>query len=171
MILTKSSDNFVMQKSKKTGLIINMAEETKLPKKKGGPPPIVLDIEALSGLCKLGATQEEICDFLDISEEGLHAAVKRQCDVAFPDFYKKHFNKTKLSLRRTQLKLAQEGNVSLLIWLGKSLLHQSERHEVLQKGILAVSSIDKYELMTLINQAKDFKNKLKNNENAQTEID
>jgi hypothetical protein len=138
-----------------------------LPKKSSAkrPRPYVVDQEILAAYCQVGATQEEVCAILDIDEETLQGACKRQFGCAFPEFFKKHFNKTKLSLRRKQVQLALEGHPSMLIWLGKSFLNQSERHEVLQKGVLAIGSIDKNELITLVTQAKDFKKKAISNKN------
>jgi hypothetical protein len=41
----------------------------------------------------------------------------------------------KMSLRREQVRLAKQGDRTMLIWLGKQYLGQSERHEVYERKI------------------------------------
>ncbi len=41
--------------------------------------------------------------------------------------YEKGFGRLKIPLRRQQIETAKKGNVSMLIWLGKQLLDQSDK--------------------------------------------
>jgi len=45
----------------------------------------------------------------------------------FADLYQKGTTKTKQRLRQAQLKLAMNGDRSMLIWLGKNILGQSDQ--------------------------------------------
>ena len=114
-----------------------MAEKN-TPKNKGGRPKIVWDekqYRTFEGLCGIQATIAEIESVLDID----HKTVDRLCKVHYKDtkgkpmgfaqVYKKYSSTGKMSLRRSQFKSAEAGNVSMLIWLGKQYLGQKEQQE------------------------------------------
>lgn len=84
-----------------------------------GRPKIVLDYNMIERLAGIMATQEEIAAFLDVSVKTL------QRDEEFSRIYKKGVEKGKMSLRRSQMKLA-ERNAAMAIWLGKQYLGQRE---------------------------------------------
>lgn len=91
-----------------------------------------IDFEHLEKLCNIFCTKDEICDFFGIDEKTLTARVKEKFGVGFSDYYKKAANNGKISLRREQFKLALKGNATMLIWLGKNILKQSDKVEMLQ---------------------------------------
>lgn len=86
------------------------------PKKK-------IDYVTVEKLANIQCTQEEISNFLGISTRTL------QKDEEFLRIYKKGLDNGKMSLRRWQYKKAQDGNVSMLIWLGKQYLGQTDKVE------------------------------------------
>ena len=77
-------------------------------------------------LCAIQCTKEEICDILDISEKTLNNWCKEQYDVGFSLVFQQKRSLGKTSLRRSQWKLAESGNSSMQIWLGKQILKQSD---------------------------------------------
>jgi hypothetical protein len=83
-----------------------------------GRPLLEIDEEQVFKLAGIGCTQEEISLIVGCSVDTL--------DRRFADTIKKGFSEMKMSLRRTQLRLAEEGNAALAIWLGKHYLHQRE---------------------------------------------
>lgn len=85
---------------------------------KRGRPRAKLDEDALEDLAKIGCTDEEIGLILHCSADTLTRN--------FADRLKKGRAEMRMSLRRTQIKLAQEGNAALAIWLGKQYLGQKE---------------------------------------------
>ena len=88
-----------------------------------GRPKKQIDYEAVEKLAKIQCTQEEISNFLGISTRTL------QKDDEFLRVYKKGIENGKMSLRRMQFKKANDGNVSMLIWLGKQYLGQTDKVE------------------------------------------
>ena len=84
-----------------------------------GRPKIVIDYTAVEKLASIQCTQEEIANFLDISVRTL------QRDDEFCRIYKKGMDNGKMSLRRTQFKLAEK-NTSMAIFLGKQYLGQRD---------------------------------------------
>jgi len=53
----------------------------------------------------------------------------------FSRAYKKEFARTKMKLSETQLKYALKGNATLLIWLGKQYLGQTDEIKMSHQGI------------------------------------
>lgn len=99
----------------------------KKPVNKGGRPRIEIDQAEAEKLCSIGCTQEEVADWFGVSADTINVRVKEWGFVGFPDFYKRHFAKGKASLRREQFKLALKGNCTMLIWLGKQYLDQTDK--------------------------------------------
>ena len=77
-------------------------------------------------LCAIQCTKEEICDVLDVTEKTLNNWCKETYGVGFSLVFSKKRALGKASLRRNQWKLAEKGNSTMQIWLGKQILKQSE---------------------------------------------
>lgn len=88
------------------------------------------DFEKLIGMVEICCTQDEICNILGMAESTLDLRLKERGYDNFRDFYKRHSDSGKQSLRRLQWAAAQDGNVSMLIWLGKQWLGQSDKQMV-----------------------------------------
>jgi hypothetical protein len=99
-------------------------------------PRKIIDWEEVKKLCYMQATFEEIASWLGIDDNTLHAACKRDNKQGFSEFYKKHSDGGKCSLRRMQIKAASEGNITMLIWLGKQLLGQRDKNETEHSGTI-----------------------------------
>lgn len=106
--------------------------------RKAGRPKIVWDerqYRTLEGLCGIQATVEEIENVLNIDHKTLYRLCKEHYKdekgkpMDFSQVYKKFSSTGKMSLRRQQFKAAEAGNVSMLIWLGKQYLGQTEKQE------------------------------------------
>ena len=78
---------------------------------------VVFD-EDVYKLAAMGCTDSEIARWFDMSESTLK--------YNFSDIIAKGREHLKHSLRRSQIKLALSGNATMLIWLGKNILGQSE---------------------------------------------
>lgn len=74
-------------------------------------------------LANMHCTQEEIAEFVGISVRTL----KR--NEEFCRLYKKGRENGKISLRRMQWQKADQGNTTMLIWLGKQYLGQSDKND------------------------------------------
>lgn len=82
-------------------------------------PKKQIDPEQVENLAAIHCTNEEIAAALGCSADTL---TRR-----FADRIKKGKARGRASLRRKQWELAQKGNATMLIWLGKQLLGQSDR--------------------------------------------
>ena len=102
----------------------------KTPSPRDGRPVVQIDWKAFDGYCKLQATLEEIAGFFDCSIDTVENAVKEKWGVTFSEYLRQKSSHGKLSLRRAQWKKAQEGNPTMLIWLGKNVLGQRDSFDV-----------------------------------------
>jgi len=91
------------------------------------------EFEQLVNMIRIQCTRDEICDILNVSETTLNRRIKEQGIEGVDNFealYKKHQGEGKASLRRAQWKAAQDGNPTMLVWLGKQMLGQKDKQEL-----------------------------------------
>jgi len=94
---------------------------------KTGRPKIEVDFAEVDKLCQIQCTGEEIASFFEISYDTLERRCKEQFKVSLAEYIKEKSAKGKSSLRRLQWKAAMNGNVTMLIWLGKQYLGQADK--------------------------------------------
>lgn len=108
-------------------------------KNKSGRPKKAIDYATVEKLSSIMCTQEEIAAYLDVSVRTL------QRDETFCHIYKKGIEKGKMSVRRQQYKLAEAGNATMCIWLGKQYLGQKDKQDVEVKADVGVRIVDDIE--------------------------
>jgi len=99
-----------------------------------GRPRIEIDWKEFDKLCGMQCTLVEIAGWFDCSEDTIERRVKEEYGITFAEHYRKRSSKGKISLRRRQLEVAMSGNPTMLIWLGKQMLNQKDRHEEADLG-------------------------------------
>jgi hypothetical protein len=77
-----------------------------------------IDEELLYKLAQIHCTMREMSDIIGVSQDTL----KRR----YADIIDKGKSEGKMRLRRKQIEVAMSGNHTLLIWLGKQMLGQSD---------------------------------------------
>ena len=92
-------------------------------------PIITIDYEVVDKLCHIQCTGEEIASVLGIDYDTLQRAVKRDHKKSFAEYSEQKRSGGKASLRRMQWKAAESGNTTMLIWLGKQMLNQSDKNQ------------------------------------------
>ena len=90
-----------------------------------GRPRKEIDKKIFENLCGLQCTLEEIAGVFDCSVDTIERWCKREYRETFAETYKKHSAKGKMSLRRTQFKLAEK-SAAMAIFLGKNYLGQKD---------------------------------------------
>lgn len=100
--------------------------EKKKKKGKAGRPKVEIDWDQAEKMANIHCTGEEIASILGIDYDTLESNIRRRGYSDFSEWYKKHSNFGKRSLRRKQFEQALNGNVPLLIWLGKQFLDQHD---------------------------------------------
>lgn len=96
---------------------------------KMGRPRIEIDWTEFDKLCALQCTLSEISGWFDCSEDTIERRVEETHGVTFAEYYRQKAGKGKISLRRTQWKMAQT-NPTMALWLGKQYLGQRDRNDL-----------------------------------------
>ena len=128
-------------------------------------PKKYINKKQFESLCAIQCTKEEICDVLDVTEKTLNRWCKEEYGENFSLVFRQKKSLGKTSLRRHQWKLAEAGNYTMQIWLGKQMLKQSE-NPLLDEIKLKELEIKEKELELKL---KEYELKTKDNEeNAMT---
>ena len=90
----------------------------------GGRPKIKIDPEQVRRLASIFCTMQQIGHVVGCSVDTL--------ERRFADIIKEGRDMGRTSLLKKQYEVAMTGNVSMLIWLGKQHLQQSDKQEVKQ---------------------------------------
>ncbi len=86
-----------------------------------------IDYKILDNLCLIQCTGEECASILGIDYDTLNNRLKEDTGSGFSDYYAQKSAGGKVSLRRKQYqKAVEEGNPTMLIWLGKQWLGQKD---------------------------------------------
>ena len=93
-----------------------------------GRPKKEIDIAQFEKLCGLQCTKAEIASFFNCSEDTVERFCKKEYKATFAVVFDKKRGLGKISLRRTQWKLAEK-SPSMAIFLGKQYLDQSDKIE------------------------------------------
>lgn len=81
-----------------------------------------INLKQLEKLAEINCSYEEMSSILEVDE--------RTLSRNYVQVIKKGRDKGKMSLKRKQWEVAMGGNVSMLIWLGKQILGQTDRNEI-----------------------------------------
>jgi len=114
-------------------------------KTKAGRPKIEIDKNEFEQLCAMQCTLIEISDWFHCSEDIIEKWSEQEYGMKFKDVFKQKRSKGKISLRRSQFRLA-ETNATMGIWLGKQYLDQRDVQEIeISKNTsMIVSEIENY---------------------------
>ena len=100
-----------------------------------GRPRAEIDFRAVQALARIGCTHAEIGTIVGVSE----ATIRRRCRKEID----KGYDEMRMSLRRWQYEKAKEGNVAMLIWLGKQHLGQREKiDETRREEVVTIEPFD-----------------------------
>ena len=105
-----------------------------MPRPKGAVKP--LEIDRIEAAAAIGCTQDEIAVLMGC---GVRTIQKRaDCREAI----ERGSARLRMSLRRLQWQKAKDGNVTMMIWLGKQLLGQKDRvEETLRSEVIEIERI------------------------------
>lgn len=99
---------------------------------KTGRPKIAIDQKIFENLCAIQCTEVEICSCFDCCEDTLNKWCKENYkdengkSMTFSEVFAVKRQKGRASLRRSQFQLAEKGNATMLIWLGRNYLGQKD---------------------------------------------
>ena len=88
-----------------------------------GKPPTNLDLEELEKLCGLQCTMEEMGAWFGLNARTMKVKASQP---KYREVMQRGYAKGRISVRRNQMKLLEEGNATMGVWLGKQLLGQRD---------------------------------------------
>jgi hypothetical protein len=108
---------------------VNVTQE---PTKKMGRPMVQIDWDEFDDLCQFHCTLEEIAGWYRCDVKTIENACKREKGETFSSYADKKRGVGRASLRRVQWQKALAGDKTMLIWMGKQHLGQSDQQKVSQ---------------------------------------
>lgn len=94
--------------------------------KEMGRPKKVIKKEQFESMCAIQCTLEEICAVLGVTDKTLNKWCKETYDgMTYSEVFKEKRSLGKMSLRRSQFKLAEK-SAAMAIFLGKNYLGQTD---------------------------------------------
>ena len=97
-----------------------------------------IDLSELERLCAIQCTDEEIAAWFGVSTRTIE---RRRLEPEFAEVMERGKARGRISVRRLQMKLLEEGNATMGVWLGKQTLGQLDQVAI-QAGVqIAVLSL------------------------------
>lgn len=87
-------------------------------------PKAEIDLAELEKLCALQCTDEEIAAWFNVSVRTIE---RRRKEKTFCELMERGKARGRVSVRRQQMKLLEQGNATMGIWLGKNVLGQTDQ--------------------------------------------
>ena len=97
--------------------------------KMGRPPDAEnkIDLAELKDLMKFCPSRKEVSDWFDVSDSTITRFIDKYLGCTFDELRDKSFVRTKIALKRAQIKKALSGDNTMMIWMGKQLLGQRDK--------------------------------------------
>lgn len=99
---------------------------------KVGRKRINIDANALDTLLNYGATATDCSEILKCSVDTIERFIKRKYGLKFAEYADKKKSAVRMKLREKQVAMALQGNVTMLVWLGKQMLGQTDHSTITQ---------------------------------------
>ena len=110
-----------------------MAARGRTQKKKvTGRPRATIDLAQITALAQIQCTDYELALVIGVSERTIER--RKKSDEKFLEAYEKGRAEGRTSLRKWQFEAAKNRNITMLIWLGKQYLGQTDKTDLLSDG-------------------------------------
>lgn len=107
-----------------------------------GAPKKVIDWDNVEKMCAIHCTHDEIADIIGVHYATLNNHCKELFGMTFLEWSAQKRAPGKMSLRRRQYTTAMSGNVTMMIWLGKQWLGQSDKQESEQSQKIEITYVN-----------------------------
>lgn len=101
----------------------------KKPAAKMGRPRKEINFDELGKLAQMQCTQSEVAGWFEVSEDTIERRIREETGLTFAEYLREKGEGGKSALRRVQMQTALKGNPTMLIWLGKQYLGQTEKSD------------------------------------------
>jgi len=104
--------------------------KAKQVKRSQGRPKAIIDWDKVGKMCEAGGFARGIAATLGITEDTLGNRCKSDLKLDFSEFRQQKLARGDELLKSKQFQVAMTGDKTMLIWLGKQRLGQSEKNEL-----------------------------------------
>ena len=119
-----------MAKKKKKKPKLRYAPSPNGNPKGSGRKPKPIDWDIVRNLCEAHCTQAEVAAKMNLNITTLKQRCIQEHGIDFTTFYKEGIKTGNASIRAIQYAKAMDGDNTMLLWLGKNRLGQTDRQEV-----------------------------------------
>tara|TARA_R110000868_G_scaffold410518_2_gene698944 strand:- start:5126 stop:5518 length:393 start_codon:yes stop_codon:yes gene_type:complete len=102
-------------------------DDAEIPRRGPGRPAQEIDLDAVERAASIGCIKEEIAAVIGVAPSTLYLRMTKEPEIAAA--IERGQSKGRATLRRLQWQGANEGNATMLIWLGKQMLGQRDKQE------------------------------------------
>lgn len=96
---------------------------------KMGRPEKKVDFDKLARICQYPLINDDIAALMELSKDTIERAVKKEFGITLAAYKEQKQSSMRFTLLAKQLEVARNGNVAMLIWLGKQYLGQSDKQD------------------------------------------
>lgn len=113
-----------------------------------------IDLVELEKLCQLACTDEEIAAWFNTSVRTIE---RRRKETKFGEIMARGKARGRISVRRMQMKLLEQGNATMGVWLGKQLLGQRDQIATEVRPALSLRDLSVQDLRAVLEDyAREF---------------
>ena len=95
-----------------------------------GRPEKHFDWKVLDAILQFKASKRDCAELINISEDTIERRIKKKFQLTFSEYRDRKMAQPRHSIARRQYEIAMAGNATMLIWLGKQWLGQTEKQEI-----------------------------------------
>ena len=96
----------------------------------------------LDAALQYGGSLIDCSELMGVSEDTIQRRIKSSFGMTFTKYKNLKMSRIRMKLRQKQFDEAMNGNTTLLIWLGKNMLGQTDKSEINQTSEIKIT-IDK----------------------------
>lgn len=101
---------------------------------KAGRPAKEFDWKLLDSILQFGARLIDCSEMLELSDDTIQRNIRVEHDLTFSEYRERKMSRMRMKILQKQFDVAMQGNVALLIWLGKQHLGQVDKQETKLDG-------------------------------------
>ena len=98
-----------------------------------------IDWKTLDAILQYGAIKKDASSILGVSDDTLERRIQEEHECTFAEYREQKRAPLRVKLGQKQFEVAMNGNVTMLIWLGKQWLGQTDKQEIEQTNDVKIS--------------------------------
>lgn len=125
-----------------------------MAKRRVGAPEKPVNMEVLSALCQRAASKRACSAIMEISEDTIEKAIRKQFDQTFTEYRDKRMDTTRVKLQEKAIDRALSGSDTMLIFALKNICKWKDRHEDTLEELEGMDSINLGDARSILKSVK-----------------